>query len=125
MVKKGEKKIGAGEQLFNQPSPVLRAESVDLLRLAVAAKRGNVNLTASRLQAAWEHLCELRYCAAVLELWDEGLVRITPDTDESVFLRVTQRGFAEGERQEKLLEELPKQTDVVISLDPKDGGGLS
>jgi hypothetical protein len=127
MVKKGEKKIGVGEQLFGQPSPVLRAESVDLLRLAARWKREHPRvanrgerLTAPILEAAWDHLCGLRYCAAILELWDEGLVAITPDSVDDVRLDITDRGVVEGDRQEKLLEELPKQADVVISLDPKD-----
>jgi hypothetical protein len=122
---KKEKKIGVDEQLFGQPSPVLRAESVDLLRLAVAAKRGNPRakaqgnrLTAPVLEAAWEHLCSLRYCAAVLELWDEGLIAITPSSPDEVQLDVTDRGVAEGERQEKLLEELPKREELLRCLDP-------
>lgn len=87
---------------------VLSAASVDLLRVAALAKRRGQNLRGQHLALAWEELCEYRYCAAVLELWDDGLLDLTVggSGDDAVRMEVNSRGLAEGARQNQLLEQL-------------------
>lgn len=86
---------------------VLSAASVDLLRVASLARKRGQHLRGQHLAVAWAELCEYRYHAAVLELWDEGLLDLTVggSGDDAVRVEVNSRGLAEGARQNQLLEQ--------------------